>query len=218
MTSQFDELFAEWSRPNVPGVAAVVVRSGAVLFQGGYGAADLNHSIPVETSTVFHAASVSKQFTAMAVYLLAQEGKLTLEDDVRSLVPEVPDFGERITLDHLLHHTSGLRDQWELLGFSGWRYSKDLISDADVLHVVRQQTSLNFLPGTRFMYCNTGYTLLARVIANVSGLSFRQFTSSRIFEPLGMARSFFRMAYPLESLRAHCRDEVRPRRNEARAR
>jgi CubicO group peptidase (beta-lactamase class C family) len=192
MVDEIDELFTEWSRPDAPGAAVAVIKDCGVGFQRGYGMANLDHDTPITPSTAFHSASVSKQFTAMAVYILADEGRLSLDDDVRRHVPEVPDFGMPITLDHLIHHSSGLRDQWELLGLSGWRYSKDLITDKDVLSVISRQTALNFPPGTRFMYCNTGYTLLARTVANISGQTFRQFTSSRIFEPLGMTRTFFR--------------------------
>jgi len=107
-------------------------------------------------------------------------------------VPELPDFGVPITLQHLLHHTSGLRDQWELLTLAGWRYSLDLITDADVLAVLSRQKTLNFLPGSRFLYSNTGFTLLAQVVKHVSGQSFRAFTSNRLFLPLGMSHTHFR--------------------------
>lgn len=192
MIDQIDTLVTERFRPDAPGAAVAVMQDDELAFLRGYGMANLDHDVPITPSTVFHSASVSKQFTAMAIYLLAEEGRLSLDDDVRRHVPEVPDFGVPITLDHLIHHSSGLRDQWELLGLSGWRYSKDLITDMDVLSVISRQTVLNFPPGTRFMYCNTGYTLLARTVANTSGQTFRHFTSSRMFEPLGMTRTFFR--------------------------
>lgn len=192
ITGEIDHLFAAWARRDTPGAAVAVMRDGETVFKRGYGMANLDHDVPITPSSVFHSASLSKQFTAMAVYLLAQDGRLSLDEDIRRHVPEVPDFGVPITLDHLIHHTSGLRDQWELLVLSGWRYSKDLITDDDVLRVISRQKALNFLPGKRFTYCNTGYTLLARAVANVVGQSFRQFMSSRIFEPLGMTRTFFR--------------------------
>jgi CubicO group peptidase (beta-lactamase class C family) len=154
--------------------------------------ADLDHDIPITPSTVFHVASVSKQFTAASILLLAQEGKLSLDDDVRKYIPELPDFGQRITIRHLIHHTSGLRDQWDLLGLAGWRYSLDLITDEDVLSVIARQRDLNFRPGERHLYCNTGYTLLAQIVKRVSGQSFREFTSANIFVPLGMKNTHFR--------------------------
>jgi CubicO group peptidase (beta-lactamase class C family) len=135
---------------------------------------------------------MSKQFTAAAILLLEQDGKLSVDDDIRIYIPELPDFGAKITLRHLIHHTSGLRDQWDLLGLAGWRYSEDLITDEDVLAVMARQKDLNFKPGERHLYCNTGYTLLAQVVKRVSGRSFRDFTTARIFEPLGMKSTHFR--------------------------
>ena len=107
-------------------------------------------------------------------------------------MPELPDFGTPITIRHLIHHTSGLRDQWELLILAGWRYSLDLITDDDVLQVMARQKDLNFRPGAEHLYCNTGYTLLAVIVKRVSGQSFREFTTARLFKPLGMTRTFFR--------------------------
>lgn len=192
MAGEIDRLFVAWDRSDSPGAAVAVVQDGEIVCKRAYGMANLDHDVPIQTSSVFHVASVSKQFTAMAIYLLAEEGKLALGDEACRYVPELPDFGVAITLRHLLHHTSGLRDQWELLTLAGWRYSKDLITDDDVLRLVSRQRTLNFPPGTDFLYCNTGYTLLARVVQNVSGQSFRQFTTSRLFAPLGMERTFFR--------------------------
>jgi hypothetical protein len=111
---------------------------------------------------------------------------------VRKYVPELPDFGQRITIRQLIHHTSGLRDQWDLLGLAGWRYSLDLITDEDVLRIMARQRDLNFRPGDRHLYCNTGYTLLAVIVQRVSGQSFREFTTARLFAPLGMSRTHFR--------------------------
>jgi len=154
--------------------------------------ADLDHNVPITPTTVFHVASMSKQFTAASIVMLAQEGKLSLDDPVRKYVTELPDFGSPITIRELVHHTSGLRDQWDLLGLAGWRYSLDLITDDDVLSVVSRQRDLNFPPGSRHLYCNTGYTLLAQIVKRVSGGSFRDFTTARIYQPLGMAHTHFR--------------------------
>jgi CubicO group peptidase (beta-lactamase class C family) len=150
--------------------------------------ADLDHGVPITPETVFHVASISKQFTAAAILLLAQEGKLSLDDDVHKYVTELHDFDTPITIRHLIHHTSGLRDQWELLGLAGWRYSLDLITDDDVLDLISRQKDLNFKPGEKHVYCNTGYTLLAQIVKRVSGQSFREFTTNRIFKPLAMTR------------------------------
>jgi len=190
--SQVDALFAEWNTTRSPGCAVAVLRDGRIAYEQGYGMADLDHGIPITPTTVFHVASVSKQFTAAAILLLVQEGKVGLDDPVRKYVPELPDFGTPITVRELLHHTSGIRDQWELLELSGWRYSLDLITDDDVLRVVSRQKGLNFPPGTKYSYSNTGYTLLAQIVARVSGQSLREFTAARFFGPLGMRNTHFR--------------------------
>lgn len=191
-TARVDQLFEAWDKPDSPGCAMAVIRDGGIVYQRGYGMADLEHDVKLTPASVFHVASMSKQFTAAAILLLAQDGRLSLDDQVKQYVPEMPDFGVPITLRHLLHHTSGLRDQWELLGLAGWRYSLDLITDADVLTVLARQRALNFPPGSRFLYSNTGYTLLAQIVKHVSGETFREFTTRRLFRPLGMHHSHFR--------------------------
>lgn len=133
VSRKVDKLFETWSKPDSPGCALGVYKEGKVVYERGYGMANLNDDIPITAATVFHVASMSKQFTAASILLLAQQGKLSLDDDVHKYIPELPDFGERITLRHLLHHTSGLRDQWSLLELAGWRYSQDLITDDDVM-------------------------------------------------------------------------------------
>ena len=168
------------------------MKDGRIVYKHGYGMADLDHNVTITTSTVFHVASMSKQFTAASILLLAQQGKLSLDDDVRKYIPELPSFGSLITIRHLIYHTSGLRDQWNLLELAGWRYSLDLITDEDVMSVITSQKDLNFKPGEKHVYCNTGYTLLAIIVKRVSGMSFREFTSKNIFEPLGMSHTFFR--------------------------
>lgn len=190
--ARVDRLFEKWDKPSSPGCAMAVARGGQTVYARGYGSADLDHDVKITPTTVFHAASVSKQFTAAAALMLAQEGKLLLDSPARQYVPGLPDFGVPITLRHLLHHTSGLRDQWELLSLAGWRYSLDLITDADVLAVLARQKALNFAPGTKHLYSNTGFTLLAQAVKNVSGETFRDFTTKRIFQPLDMQRTFFR--------------------------
>jgi len=192
LQADVDKVFERWNRPDSPGCAVAVIRDGKTVFEKAYGMADLDHDVAITTGSVFHVASVSKQFTAAAVALLAQQGRLSLDDPVRKYVPELPDFGKTITIRHLIHHTSGIRDQWELLGLAGWRYSLDLITDEDVLEMLSRQKDLNFEPGERYLYCNSGYTLLAQVVKRVSGKSFREFTREQIFEPLGMQRTFFR--------------------------
>ena len=188
--AKVDKLFARWDKPDSPGAAVIVARDGAVLYKHGYGIANLEYDIPITPATVFHVASVSKEFTAFAITLLAGQGKLSLDDDVRKYLPEVPDFGKKITIRHLIHHTSGLRDQWELLAMAGWRLD-DVITKQHILKMVSHQKELNFAPGDEHVYCNTGYTLLAVIVERVTGQTFRQYTQENIFKPLGMANTHF---------------------------
>ena len=189
---QVDAIFAGWDRPGSPGVALAVVKDGALEYERGYGSADLEHDIPITPSSVFHVASVSKQFTAMSIMLLAAEGRLSLEDDVREYLPFVPGFSEVIRVRHLIHHTSGLRDQWQLMRLSGVRID-DVITQQHILKAVARQRELNFAPGDEHLYCNTGYTLLSEIVTKVSGKPFVDFTRDRIFGPLGMANTHFHL-------------------------
>jgi CubicO group peptidase (beta-lactamase class C family) len=186
-----DKLLAKWQGAT-PGCAVAVIQDGRIVCERACGMANLDHDVPISPVSVFHVGSVSKQFTAASIMILAQEGKLSLDDPVRDYLSELPDFDTPITIRQLIHHTSGLRDQWELLGLAGWRYSVDLITNADVLSVVARQRDLNFPPGSEFMYSNTGYTLLGEIVQRVSHQSFRKFMSSRIFEPLAMKDTHFR--------------------------
>jgi CubicO group peptidase (beta-lactamase class C family) len=183
--ARIDSLFAEWTQPGSPGVSVVIVEDGTVVLERGYGIAQLEHDAPITPATVFHVASVSKQFTAFAIALLEQEGKLSVDDEVRTYIAEFPDFGERITLRHLINHTSGVRDQWELLGMAGWRLD-DVITKDQVLALMRRQRELNFRPGSEYLYSNMGYTLLAEIVERVSGQGFNAFLDERVFRPLGM--------------------------------
>jgi len=191
LSDQVDQIFAHWNRHDRPGCAVGVLREGEIVHAKGYGMADLEHGVPITSETIFHVASLSKQVTGFAVLLLAREGKLSLDDDIRKYVPEVPNFGKRITLRHLLHHTSGLRDHFTVLRLAGWRYM-DEKTEADILQMMRRQRELNFRPGEEFIYCNTGYVLLAVTVQRISGTSFREFTRRHIFEPLQMGATRFR--------------------------
>ena len=180
-----DQFFEQFSKEGSPGAAVAIVKDGEIIYKQGYGLANLEYDIPNSPSTVFHIASVSKQFTCFAALLLAEEGKLSMDDDIRKYIPEVPDFGKTITLRHLANHTSGLRDQWNLLALAGWRLD-DVITKEHIMKLVVKQQDLNFDPGEKYFYCNTGYTLLAEAVSRISGMSFAEFTKKRIFEPLGM--------------------------------
>jgi CubicO group peptidase (beta-lactamase class C family) len=187
-----DKLFAKWDSLDSPGAAVIVIKDGLVVYRKGFGCAQLEYGVPITPSTVFHVASVSKQFTAMAITMLEEAGKLSADDDVRKVIPELADFGKTITLRHLLNHTSGLRDQWELLVLSGWRMD-DVITQADIMDRLARQRELNFAPGTRYLYCNSGFTLLAEIVSRVSGLPFTQWTLENIFRPLGMTSTHFHL-------------------------
>ena len=185
-----DQLFAQWNKLDSPGASLAVIRDGQVIFRKGYGSANLEYATPITPETVFHVASVSKQFTAMALVLLEQDGKLTLEDDVRKHLPELPDYGTKITARHLLQHTAGIRDQWQTLAMSGWRLD-DVITQSQILQMMYRQKELNFTPGTEHVYSNGGYTLAAEIVRRVSGKTLRSFCDERIFKPLGMTRTHF---------------------------
>lgn len=188
--TRIDGICAQWDRDDCPGLSIAVLHDGEVIFAEGYGLASLEQERPITPETIFHVASVSKQFTAFALCLLQADGKLSLDDEVRAHLTEVPDFGQPLTLKHLLHHTSGLRDQWESLAIAGWRLD-DVITTEHVLTFVRHQRELNFAPGSAHLYCNTGYTLAGEVVKRVSGQPFPEFCHERIFEPLGMSRTHF---------------------------
>ena len=188
--AKVDKLFSPWDKPESPGASLAVIKDGEVVYKRGYGSANLEYDIPITPSTVFHVASVSKQFTAFAAAMLAEQGKLKLDDDIRKYLPEVPDFGKTITIRHLIHHISGMRDQWELLAVAGWRLD-DVITREHILKMVRNQKELNFEPGEQYLYCNTGFTLLAETVARVTGQSFREWTEENIFKPLGMSDTQF---------------------------
>ncbi len=185
-----DSIFADYNKTNSPGCALAILKDGRIIYEKGYGVSNLEYDIPISPSSIFHVASISKQFTAAAIILLSLEGKLSLNDDVRKYLPEVPDFGHTITFNHLLHHTSGLREQLELQSFAGWRES-DLITEKDILEMLARQKSLNFLPGDEEAYCNTGYTLLAIAVKRISGVSLLEYADSLFFKPLGMTSTHF---------------------------
>ena len=188
--AKVDQLFAEWNRPNSPGAALAVTRDGETIYTQGYGTANLEYDIPITPTTIFDIASVSKQFAAFAIATLAHDGKLSLDDDIRTHLPDVPDFGNTITIRHLLHHTSGLRDWVQSLVIAGVGM-EDVISFKHILKMARHQKALNFEPGAAYLYSNTGYNLLAEIVERVTGSPFRKWTDTNIFKPLAMTNSHF---------------------------
>ncbi|WP_240359631.1 serine hydrolase domain-containing protein [Pyxidicoccus trucidator] len=192
LVARVDTVFARFATPGSPGCAVGVSRDGTPVLERAYGQANLEHDLANTPGTVFEAGSVSKQVTAAAVLLLARDGKLSLEDSVRRHVPEVPDYGVPITLRQLMNHTSGLRDWGTVVEAAGWPRGSRIHTHAHVLDVVSRQKSLNFPPGTEFLYSNTGYNLLAIIVERVSGQSFADFTKQRLFVPFGMLHTEWR--------------------------
>ena len=190
-----DHLLDRWRGTATPGCAVGVSRNGRILLERGYGMANLETGTPIQPATIFHAASLAKQFTAMAVMLLVRDQRLSLDDDIRRFIPEVPDYGTPITVRHLLTHTSGLRDYFELLILARGRFEEDRITDADMMDIVTRQPSLNFPPGVEYLYSNTGYGLLEVLVRRVSGQSLRDLAASRIFAPLSMSHTQFHDDY-----------------------
>jgi len=187
-----DRVFAQYDRADSPGCAVGAGRNGKVLYTHGYGSANLEYDVPITAGSIFESGSVAKQFTAAAIVLLAEEGRLSLNDDIRRYVPEVPDFGDTIRIRHLLTHTSGLRDQWELLAIEGRGPGTQVHSPATTIDLVRHQKSLNFPPGTEYSYSNTGYALLGVIVQRVSGQTLDTFTQTKLFKPLGMSHTRWR--------------------------
>jgi CubicO group peptidase (beta-lactamase class C family) len=187
-TARVDAIFARFSGRN-PGCALNLIANGQSVYEKGYGYASLELDVPITPQTVFDLGSVSKQFTAMSILLLAQDNKLTLDDDIRKYVPELPDLGP-ISLRQLMHHTSGWRDYTDLMALAGWD-ERDHTTDQDAIDILKRQRALNFPPGSTFRYSNTGYFLMSLVVKRVTGKSLRQFAAERIFGPLGMSDTQF---------------------------
>lgn len=181
-----DALFTQYEQPGSPGLAIGVAEAGNPVYTRGFGLANLDDGIAITPKTVFHVASVSKQFTAFAIALLEEDGKIDVSADIHVYLPELPDFGASIKVRDLVHHTSGLKDQWALLVLAGHDWS-DVLSQREILALVARNPVLDFAPGTDFAYSNTNYTLMAEIVARVSGMSFRQFMKHRVFQPLRMS-------------------------------
>ncbi|MGH7555089.1 MAG: serine hydrolase domain-containing protein, partial [Longimicrobiales bacterium] len=185
-----DAIFAQWDRPGSPGCALGIIRDGRIVYSRGYGYANLDYDIPITPRMVFYSGSVSKQFTAAAVALLAADGRISLDDDVRKYIPELPQYARTITIRHLIHHTSGLRDIYVLMDLAGLRL-EDVFTDQDAIRLIARQKELNFAPGDEHLYSNSGYFMLAQIVKRVTGRSLREYADERIFKPLGMTHTHF---------------------------
>jgi CubicO group peptidase (beta-lactamase class C family) len=174
----------------MPGAAVAVTKNGKVVYLKGFGSANLEYNIPITAKTVFNVGSMAMQFTGLAIAMLEKQGKLSLGDNIREYIPGLPDFGKTITIRHLLYHTSGIRDWPQALALAGWEM-EDAITSEHILKMVKNQQGLDFQPGSEFLYCNTGYNLLAEIVRRITGKSFRDWTWENIFKPLGMPKTHF---------------------------
>src|SRR5580692_6193884 len=189
--SAVDEVFADLTKAGSPGCAVAIYRNGRVSYSRGYGLANIEEDVPITPQTVFDIGSTSKQFTATSILLLEKQGKLSVNDDIRKYIPELPDYGPKITILHLLNHTSGLRDYLTLMDLAGIN-TDSVTTDEDALQIITRQKALNFAPGSDWLYSNTGFFLLSIIVKRVSGETLREFAAANIFTPLGMTHTQFR--------------------------
>ncbi|MGD0783960.1 MAG: serine hydrolase domain-containing protein, partial [Candidatus Aminicenantales bacterium] len=190
-TVQVDKLFAVWDTTTTPGLALAVIQDGTIIYKRGYGLARIEDGIVNTPSKIFDIGSVSKQFTAACAALLVKEGKIRVDDDIHKYFPEMRSYEKPITIGHLLHHTSGLRDYNALLEFAGFRPESDCPTVEESREIIFRQKRLNHRPGEAFSYTNSGYFLLGQIVERVSGRSLNAFAQERIFKPLGMSRTLY---------------------------
>jgi len=188
---QVDAVFADLAKPGSPGCALAVARGGKIVYAKGYGLANIEENVPITPQTVFDIGSTSKQFTAASILLLEKQGKLSIDDDVRKYIPELPDYGKKIRILHLLNHTSGLRDYLTLFELAGVNID-NVTTDEDALNLIVRQKALNFNPGSEWLYSNTGFFLLSIIVKRVSGKTLREFAAENIFSPLQMSATTYR--------------------------
>ena len=196
LENKIDSLFAIYNEKPSPGIAVGIMLNDKVLISKGYGLANLEHNIPISGTTVFDIGSVSKQFTAYAIAQLEKEGKLSFNDDIRKYLPDLQDFGQTITIDNLLFHTSGLRDTGSLRGYiEGRQEVGKTITQQSQLDMIYNQRELNFKPGTQTMYCSSGYTLLSKIVENISEMTLANYLKKEVFEPLDMQSTLLAGSY-----------------------
>ncbi len=196
ITGAVDEIFVDVAKPASPGCAVAVARDGQLLYTKGYGLANIEENIPLSPESVFDIGSTSKQFSAASILLLEQQGKLSVNDDVRKYIPELPDYGKKITILNLLNHTSGLRDYLVLFDLAGVN-TDSVTTDEEALSLITRQKALNFDPGSEWLYSNTGFFLLSVIVKRTSGQSLRDFAAVNIFQPLNMSHTLYRDSHTL---------------------
>jgi CubicO group peptidase (beta-lactamase class C family) len=184
-SSQVDTLFQEYAGSNMPGASVLVIKDGKIILRKAYGLANVENKIPTTTSTNYRLASVTKQFTAMAIMMLVEQKKLSYDSNLTDLFPDFPPYGKQITVGHLLNHTSGLIDYEDLIP----KETSKPLKDRQVLYLLKQQGNTYFLPGSKYRYSNSGYALLALIVEAASGASFAEFIEKNIFKPLRMLNS-----------------------------
>jgi CubicO group peptidase (beta-lactamase class C family) len=189
-TKAVDDIFVKWGKSNVPGASVGVFKNGKTIYARGYGMANLEYDIPNDADSVFRIGSTSKQFTAASIILLAQQGKLSLDDSLQSFFPEFPNYSKSITLRHLLNHTSGIRDYLTLADLKGLS-DFDFYENTDVMQWLVRQSSLNFVPGEEYLYSNSGYWLLGQIVNQKSGMNMAEYANKEIFKPLRMHNTHF---------------------------
>src|SRR2546427_8935253 len=186
-----DEIFVDLTKAGSPGCALGVYRDAKMIYSKGYGLANLEENVPITPQSVFDIGSTSKQFTAASILLLEKQGKLSINDDVRKYIPELPDYRQKVTILHLLNHTSGLRDYLTLMELAG-NNTDSVTTDEDALQMVFRQKALNFAPGSDWLYSNTGFFLLSVIVKRASGKTLREFAAENIFTPLAMTHTQYR--------------------------
>lgn len=192
--ARIDALFEDWQQPNHPGGSIGIMKNGQVVYLKAYGLASLEYQVPNSTNTLFNVASVSKQLTAMGIVLLHLEGKIDIDADINTYLPNMPAFKYPITIRHMLHHTSGLRSFHAVLELAGWR-KDDLRTNDDIYQLIERQNDLNFDPNDDYLYCNTGYILMSKIIETVTGEDFSLWMKQTVFDKLGMFDTYVEDKY-----------------------
>lgn len=185
-----DSIFTEWNKSDVPGCALGIIRNGKLIYTNGYGIADLEHNIKINSESVFYIGSVSKQFVTFSILLLEEQGKLNLDDRIQKYLPDFPEYGNPLTIRHFIHHTSGVRDYLTLMSLKGRSYL-DNIEVEEVYQLIKDQKELNFIPGDKYLYSNSCYFMLAMIVEKAAGMTIKKFAKQQIFEPLGMKNTLF---------------------------
>jgi CubicO group peptidase (beta-lactamase class C family) len=196
ISAAVDEVFADVAKPGSPGCTVAVARDGKLLYAKGYGLANIEQNVALTPESVFDIGSTSKQFSAASILLLEKQGKLSVDDDVRKYIPELPDYGKKITILNLLNHTSGLRDYLVLFELAGVN-TDSVTTDEEALALLARQKALNFDPGTEWLYSNSGFFLLSVIVKRASGQSLREFAAENVFQPLNMGHTLYRDSHTL---------------------